>query len=117
MRVRYLCHTFELSAIDSDRLVLAMLKPLRSDDDANGMSERQAKRDIVFGTIGLVWGSVIVINSLMNLDWSPAGAYEMGGLFALLFGVLFAVAGFAYKRRGRQTLRKLREQPQFQSQP
>ncbi|MGH2789004.1 MAG: hypothetical protein ACRDJV_14040 [Actinomycetota bacterium] len=77
------------------------------------MDERQAKRDIVFGTIGLIWGSLIVISGIFkSVDASASTAYNAGQVGAVIFGALFALAGFYYRRRGHETRRKLRERPQ-----
>jgi hypothetical protein len=74
------------------------------------MDERQAKRDIVFGTIGLIWGSLVVVSGIFrSVDASASTAYNAGQVGAVIFGVLFAVAGAYYRRRGHQTRRKLQE--------
>jgi hypothetical protein len=74
------------------------------------MDERQAKRDIAFGTIGLIWGSLVVVFGFFrSVDPSPSTAYDAGELGAVIFGVLFAAAGFYYRRRGYQTRRRLQE--------
>jgi hypothetical protein len=77
------------------------------------MDERQAKRDIAFGTIGLIWGSLIIISGFFkSVDASASTAYNAGQVAAIIFGVLFAVAGFYYRRRGYEARRKLRERTQ-----
>jgi hypothetical protein len=70
------------------------------------MDERQAKRDIAFGTLGFIWGSLIVVFGIFNPGVpSASSAYDTGQFAGIVFGVLFAVAGFttaaaATKRAG-----------------
>jgi hypothetical protein len=74
------------------------------------MDERQAKRDIAFGTLGFIWGSLIVVFGIFNPGVpSASSAYDAGQFAGIVFGVLFAVAGFYYRRRGYQTRRRLQE--------
>jgi hypothetical protein len=74
------------------------------------MDERQAKRDIAFGTLGFIWGSLIVVFGIFNPGVpSASSAYDTGQFAGIVFGVLFAVAGFYYRRRGYRTRRRLQE--------
>jgi membrane associated rhomboid family serine protease len=74
------------------------------------MDERQAKRDIAFGTIGLIWGSLMVVFGISPGVPSASSAYNAGDLGGVVFGVLLATAGFYYRRRGHQTRRNLQEE-------
>jgi hypothetical protein len=84
----------------------------RAADNPTALDKRQAKRDIAFGTMGLIWGGFIVVSGIfgaISTDPSASSAYNAGRLSGVVFGALFAAAGYYYRRRGYQTRQRLKE--------
>ena len=59
-------------------------------------------RNLVEGMVGIVLGGGLTINGLLSGAPARAGssAYAMGEFAALIFGVVFLVAGLYYLRKG-----------------
>lgn len=57
-------------------------------------------RDIVFGAIGVVWGSLILLSAVVSSKPEGEGAYASGRTAGLVFAVLLVSVGGFYLWRG-----------------
>lgn len=61
-------------------------------------------RNIIFGSIGVLWGGAVILYSLLG-DKSPSGgAYGAGQMAGSVFGFLFFAVGLYYLVQGIRTL-------------
>jgi hypothetical protein len=59
-------------------------------------------RNRIFGGIGVIWGTLILLNAFMRGGPQGSGAYAAGQTGALVFAVLLVIIGGYYLLKGGQ---------------
>lgn len=53
-------------------------------------------RNRILGTIGIVWGGLMVASFFLRGAKIESGSYDVGQIVGVIFGVLLCIAGFYY---------------------